>query len=119
MLTAFVAPVSSTPPIKSGKLRALVIAAPNRSPALPDVPTTAEAGLPDLLIYASRGKTAGYCGAEKRKPRATLMSKPKTILIPAPRARGIASLTPGKPSALLICRGPPAFLRSSKSRISC
>lgn len=30
-------------------------------------------------------------GAEKQKRHAMLMSKPKTILIPAPRARGIAS----------------------------
>ena len=37
---------SSAPYIHSGKFRALAVAAPKRSPAFPDIPTTAEAGLP-------------------------------------------------------------------------
>ena len=36
--------------VKSGKLRALAIASSARHPAVPDVPTTAEAGLPTLLV---------------------------------------------------------------------
>lgn len=39
---------SSAPQIQSGTLRGLAVAAAKRSPAIPDVPTTAEAGLPDF-----------------------------------------------------------------------
>lgn len=41
---------SLLPHIKSGKLRALAIAADTRTPSLPDVPTIAEAGLPGFNI---------------------------------------------------------------------
>ncbi len=36
----------SLPQIKAGKLRALAVTSSTRAPALPDVPTMAEAGLP-------------------------------------------------------------------------
>src|SRR5438552_15470511 len=37
------------PHVKSGRLKALVITSTLRSPLLPDVPTTPEAGLPGVL----------------------------------------------------------------------
>jgi tripartite-type tricarboxylate transporter receptor subunit TctC len=38
--------------IKAGTLRALAVTSPQRSPALPDTLTTAEAGLPGFEMYA-------------------------------------------------------------------
>jgi len=44
----FDAIVTSLPYIKDGRLRALAVASPTRSPMLPDVPTMAEAGFPGI-----------------------------------------------------------------------
>ena len=41
---------ASLPHIQAGKLRALAVAGAQRSPALPDVPTLAEAGLPGYTV---------------------------------------------------------------------
>jgi tripartite-type tricarboxylate transporter receptor subunit TctC len=43
----FASITSTAPHVRSGKLRALAVAAATRNPALPDVPTAAEAGLPE------------------------------------------------------------------------
>ena len=37
------------PQIKAGKLKPIAVGAPQRVPSAPDVPTTAEAGMPNLL----------------------------------------------------------------------
>lgn len=44
--------VSVSGQVKGGTVRALAIATPERSPSLPDVPTTKEAGLPEFQVSA-------------------------------------------------------------------
>lgn len=51
-------PVSVLPHVASGRLRALAFAGPQRSTAQPQVPTTAEAGLPDFQVRAWHGVLA-------------------------------------------------------------
>ncbi|WP_311223008.1 MULTISPECIES: tripartite tricarboxylate transporter substrate binding protein [unclassified Acidovorax] len=46
------------PVIQAGKVRALAIGAGRRVAALPDVPTLAEAGVPDTEVYAFQGVVA-------------------------------------------------------------
>jgi tripartite-type tricarboxylate transporter receptor subunit TctC len=48
VLLMFSNPTSIVPHVKSGKLRALGVMDSKRNPALPEVPTALEAGLPEL-----------------------------------------------------------------------
>lgn len=48
-------PVQFLPMIKEGKVRPIVYGGSERSPILPDVPTLAEAGFPDIVFPASFG----------------------------------------------------------------
>ena len=59
--SAFGTMASVEPHIKAGKLRALAVATPKRSQAMPDVPTVAEAGLPgfDVSLWYSILAPAG------------------------------------------------------------
>ena len=45
----------AVPHVQSGKLRALAITSPKRSPAVPEVPTIVEAGFPEIDIVAWNG----------------------------------------------------------------
>ncbi len=53
------------PHIKAGSLRPIALGAPTRSPTAPDVPTTAEVGMPDLLIENWYGMIAPARTPEK------------------------------------------------------
>ncbi|MBT2336558.1 tripartite tricarboxylate transporter substrate binding protein [Variovorax paradoxus] len=45
---AFLPAAAVMPHVKAGKLRALAVASPTRSPSLPELPTLAESGLPNI-----------------------------------------------------------------------
>lgn len=49
---------AAAPQIKTGRLRALAVVAPQRAPALPEVPTAAEAGLPEFDVTTWYGVLA-------------------------------------------------------------
>jgi tripartite-type tricarboxylate transporter receptor subunit TctC len=53
------------PHIKAGLLRPIALGAPERAPAAPDVPTTSEAGMPNLLIENWYGTLAPAGTPEK------------------------------------------------------
>ena len=52
------AAISSLPLVKAGRLRALAVTTPQRSPALPDLPTVAESGLPGYEVVGWFGMFA-------------------------------------------------------------
>ncbi len=54
----FIASSAAIPQVKAGKVRALGVAGPRRSPALPEVPTFAEAGFPAVEIDSRFGLVA-------------------------------------------------------------
>src|SRR5690606_11829426 len=87
----------SLPHVQSGALRALATTTKERSPDLPDVPTVAEAGMPDLVVENFTGvlapagtpdavaEEAGQAiAAEMRKP-AMQQNLIKLGFIPRPR----------------------------------
>lgn len=52
---SFASMPSSIPFVRSGKLRALAVTAPQRSPAAPDVPTVSEGGIPGFSVLDWQG----------------------------------------------------------------
>lgn len=71
----FDGPVTSVPLIKGGKVKAFAVTTPNRIPALPDVPTIAEAGYPKLTQVAWVGlwTTPDVPAAAQEKIRAAAL----------------------------------------------
>lgn len=72
---------AALPFIKAGRLRALAVIAPQRLPALPDVPTAAEAGLPNYEVTTWYGVLAP---AGTPKPIVTKLNAELVRLMHAP-----------------------------------
>ena len=52
---SFGTPTNTMPHVRTGKLRALAVSAPRRSPFAPDVPTLGELGIPDVNYFSWTG----------------------------------------------------------------
>ncbi len=52
---SFASMPSSIPFVRTGKLRALAVTAPKRSPAAPEVPTVSESGIPGFSVLDWQG----------------------------------------------------------------
>jgi tripartite-type tricarboxylate transporter receptor subunit TctC len=67
---------SAMPHVRSGKVRAIAISAPKRSPELPELPTFAEAGLPgyDTNAWYSMHAPAGTPSEVVRRLNAELVA---------------------------------------------
>ncbi len=65
---------SALPHARGGKLRGVAVLGSKRSPSAPDFPTTAELGMPDLIIASSTGLLA-----PKGTPRAVVALLERTV----------------------------------------
>ena len=64
---SFATIISAQPHIKSGRLRALAVSTAKRAPAMPDTPTLAEAGVPNVVVVNWYGLIA-----PKNTPKAVI-----------------------------------------------
>jgi len=97
---------SGTRPIKSGKLRALAVAGPRRTPILPDVPTLREAGIDGVditqwyALFAPAGTPAPVIDRLNRCLQEVLHD-PEVVLRIAQDGAEVQTSTPGQLHALV------------------
>jgi tripartite-type tricarboxylate transporter receptor subunit TctC len=98
----FASTVSSTPHVRSGKLKGLAMTGPKRSPAFPDMPTVSESGVPgfELSNTYSYFAPAGTSSAITRAIARVIgegMNSPETVRMLA--AEGSEPTPPSTPEA--------------------
>jgi len=102
--------VPLAPQVKDGKVRALAVLAATRTPDLPDVPTTAEVGLPDVVIYGYNAILAP--SATPRPIIDKLNAAVNQVLADAD------TIARGRTLGLRIGGGPPEQLRQTMDRVT-
>ena len=85
---AFTVLTPAVPQVKAGLLRALAVTTPKRSAALPDVPTLAEAGLPDQEADTILGILVPAHTPRKSSPCSIVRSRMQSGAGPRREARG-------------------------------
>ena len=92
--------------VRSGRLRALAIAGPKRNPLLPDVPASAEAGYPGIVVsgwigFFAPSKTpaviltrleGAFLAAERSEDYATWISSMGSEAVAMPSAQFVAEM---------------------------
>ncbi len=102
--------VPLAPQIRDGKIRALAVLTATRTPDLPEVPTTAEAGLPELVLYGYNAILA--TSATPRPIIRTINTAVNDVLVdPDTIARG-------RTLGLRIGGGPPEQLKDIMDKVT-
>ena len=98
----FTSYVSAAGQIAAGKARILAITTPQRSPTIPDVPTTAEAGFPDIELDIWHGLVApaGTPAAIVRKLNDEFAKAARSPDIVQKMAAQVSEMIPGSPEDL-------------------
>ena len=97
---------SSTGLINSGALRALMVTDAKRWPAIPDVPSATEAGLPEVQIISFNGVlapagTPGPVIAKLHDAITRVMTTPEMVKLMAEQAGAVSTSTPAAFAAML------------------
>ena len=103
---AFVNAPLALPQVKAGKLRALAVTGAKRSPAVPDLPTMAEAGLPDFVVESWYGLMAPAGTPQPivdklHKDVLTVLARPETAQAFAKQGADVITSSPGEFAAMV------------------
>jgi tripartite-type tricarboxylate transporter receptor subunit TctC len=103
---AFVNAPLALPQVRAGKLRALAVTGARRSPAVPDLPTMAEAGLPDFVVESWYGLMAPAGTPEPilRKVRddtLQVLARPEMVEAFAKQGADVVTSTPAEFASMI------------------
>jgi tripartite-type tricarboxylate transporter receptor subunit TctC len=102
--------VPLAPQIRDGKIRALAVLTATRTPDLPEVPTTAEAGLPELVLY---GYNAILATSATPRPIITKINAAVNEVLGDPD-----TIARGRTLGLRIGGGPPEQLKGIMDKVT-